>query len=312
MSAPGIPESSSSAAKRPASRRKQILFGLVAVGFSLTIMLVMAELALNIAGIGYNYDEPEVHLYNNDPCCGIWYKPNFTGHWPSDFHEYDTHLHFNSQGLRGEQEYTPDPEPGVLRIAMLGDSYVRGLEVEDDETFCALMEESLNHSLPQLANSRFWPSPVPPRRVEVLNFGLSGSSPVRQASILKYKIAQLHPQLVMHFIFANDVPEDNTMINAHTAATDEDGVVTRWNNLDIHPPPPFWQKLIRRSHLVNFCYRHWRALQVHQEIKKYGKENLYYGGILHDHESDDVRQLWQPTEQYLKITRDICQRNHIA
>jgi hypothetical protein len=61
----------------------------------------------------------------------------------------------NSQGIRADVDYAPEPPPGVLRIAAFGDSFVHGTEVENAET---------------------WPARLAALRpgLEVLNFGVGG------------------------------------------------------------------------------------------------------------------------------------------
>jgi hypothetical protein len=61
----------------------------------------------------------------------------------------------NSQGIRADRDYAPEPPPGVLRIAAFGDSFVHGTEV---------------------ANADTWPARLAGLRpdLEVLNFGVGG------------------------------------------------------------------------------------------------------------------------------------------
>lgn len=61
----------------------------------------------------------------------------------------------NSQGIRADVEYAPEPPPGVLRIAAFGDSFVHGTEVANRDTWPALLA-ALRPDL------------------EVLNFGVGG------------------------------------------------------------------------------------------------------------------------------------------
>jgi hypothetical protein len=69
--------------------------------------------------------------------------------------EIDAAIHTNSQGFRGVREYQIEKPSDVTRILVLGDSFVFGFGVEDDEAFPALLE----HRRPD------W---------EVINLGVSG------------------------------------------------------------------------------------------------------------------------------------------
>lgn len=71
------------------------------------------------------------------------------------FRSADGKRQFNSKGLRGSIEYAATPAPGVRRVALFGESFVYGEEVDDGEEFAA-----------QLA--------IVEPRLEVMNFGVSG------------------------------------------------------------------------------------------------------------------------------------------
>jgi len=55
-------------------------------------------------------------------------------------------FHINSQGMRGTHDYPIERPPGVTRIAVLGDSYAFGYEVNDDDAYAALLERGLPDS----------------------------------------------------------------------------------------------------------------------------------------------------------------------
>ena len=50
-------------------------------------------------------------------------------------------LSSNSQGFRGRREYAPEKPPGVTRIVALGDSFMFGEEVSDEETLTSRLAE---------------------------------------------------------------------------------------------------------------------------------------------------------------------------
>ena len=63
----------------------------------------------------------------------------------------------NGAGLRARREYSPEPLPDTLRIAVFGDSFTAGEEVSDQETWSEHLEVGLNRA---------------GIRAEVLNFGV--------------------------------------------------------------------------------------------------------------------------------------------
>jgi hypothetical protein len=63
----------------------------------------------------------------------------------------------DAAGIRGTVEYAREPRPGVLRIAVFGDSYTYGAEVRDEDSWPRVLERDLGE--------RGIPT-------EVLNFGV--------------------------------------------------------------------------------------------------------------------------------------------
>ena len=121
--------------------------------------------------------------------------------------DFDTLVSINEQGFRGD-DFSPEKPPHVLRIAVLGDSYVFGHGVEGEETFCAQLERRLQAVLdargaePGSENERVsddW------RRVEVLNLGVIGYSTDQELLLLRDRALQFGPDLVVLGIYRNDI-----------------------------------------------------------------------------------------------------------
>lgn len=53
----------------------------------------------------------------------------------------------NAAGFRNDEEFNPEPPPGVLRILSLGDSFNAGYRVGQHETFCFLREQWVKQHL---------------------------------------------------------------------------------------------------------------------------------------------------------------------
>jgi hypothetical protein len=92
----------------------------------------------------------------------------------------------NSWGLRG-----PEPETTAqLRGIILGDSYMQGLFVGDDQTPCQCLKRILCQHMKV--------------RTEILNTGHLGYSPEQEYYTLREYDARFHPQFVVLSLFAND------------------------------------------------------------------------------------------------------------
>jgi hypothetical protein len=91
----------------------------------------------------------------------------------------------NSLGLR-DREYTLAKPPGVIRIALMGPSYVMGDGVADEHVFDNLVEDRINSERPEGAP-----------RVEILNFGISAISITQQIYLLENEIPAFDPDIVI-------------------------------------------------------------------------------------------------------------------
>jgi hypothetical protein len=98
-------------------------------------------------------------------------------------------------GLRGNKLGYPGPDweiaqqPGIRRIAALGDSFAVGSAVAFSENYLTLVGQELPAS-------------------EVLNFGVSGTGPREYAAILHQDVWAFHPDVVLVSVFiGNDITE---------------------------------------------------------------------------------------------------------
>ena len=102
----------------------------------------------------------------------------------------------NSFGLRGVEPAIPKPHD-TIRIVVLGDETILGLEVADAETFAARLQEHLTTA---------WRRPV-----EVINAAVPGDCPLISALRLRHELAALHPDLVICHFDMSDVADDYSL-----------------------------------------------------------------------------------------------------
>jgi len=100
----------------------------------------------------------------------------------------------NSYGFRGP-EFSVTKAPGVLRIVCLGASTTEGSE-SDSETYPAYLQLDLS--------KRF-----PGRQFEVINAGHSGYNSQDMEALLRLRILELHPDVLVVYHAANDVNPDD-------------------------------------------------------------------------------------------------------
>ena len=106
--------------------------------------------------------------------------------------EHRTHgvsYSFNNRGFRGRDWAAPKP-PGTYRIAMIGDSFVFGIGVGEQETLPAQLEYKVRQTRPG---------------IEVVNLGVYGHNTEQEAILAGRVLPGLEPDFVILVVLSNDV-----------------------------------------------------------------------------------------------------------
>lgn len=109
-------------------------------------------------------------------------------------------LKTNSFGLRGE-EINVEKEPGVYRVALLGDSFAFGWGVKENESFAKILEAELSQKFKE-ANISINNQPF--KKVEVINFGTPGYATFQEVERFQEIGLQFKPDLVLVYFIQND------------------------------------------------------------------------------------------------------------
>lgn len=160
--------------------------GLVLVAISVIIVLLALEIGLRI-GIS---DVFPPRFFEPHEQFGHFHVPGRSG-WQRTT-EYDSYITINSKGLRDPERPYEKPD-GTFRILMLGDSFVEGLQVGQDQTLPVQLEAVLSQQ-----------SSIP---VEVINAGVSRYSTDNALLFLEGEGLHYEPDLVIYNFYPNDVLE---------------------------------------------------------------------------------------------------------
>lgn len=191
------------------SRSRTALYGnLLLVFGSVLVTLVVAEVALRLLGVSYPY------WSRVDPLTGFSPRPGISG---IVHDEGAAFVSINSAGFR-DREHTVEKPSDTIRVAVLGDSYTEGKQVEMDETFWSVAERELA-ACPARGKAR----------VEFLNFGVSGYGTAQEWLLLE-RIWPYQPDVVVvAFTAGNDVINNSREIEGgdnKPYVEDVDGVLT--------------------------------------------------------------------------------------
>ncbi len=99
----------------------------------------------------------------------------------------------NSHGLR-DREYAREKPAGALRLALLGGSIEMGTGVDTDQTYENLAEDELNAS-GLLGEGR---------KVEVLNFAISGNHLFQNVAMCEWKASEFQPDALLYPAHSNE------------------------------------------------------------------------------------------------------------
>jgi hypothetical protein len=169
---------------RPSRRVK-----LAVVASSLVVGLVIFEVFLRAVGFTYPI------FYQPDASRGYALRPNLEGWYRK---EGEAFVRINSDGLR-DREHAKEKPPDTLRIAVVGDSYAEAFQVGQEKAFWSVMERRLG-DCPSLRG----------RRVEVINFGVSGYGTAQELITLRERVWGYSPDVVLLAVTTNNDILDNS------------------------------------------------------------------------------------------------------
>ncbi len=178
------PEKSTEQPARPdinISKKKQVLFTLVIM----VIFLALFEVALRLLGLPRELRQDEGLQQAANNIIGYEYTPGWSGYRAGAF------VTINSAGWRGK-EFSPAKPEGTVRVVAVGDSYVFGKAVNDEDVFLAQLERMLN--------TEGGP------RYETINTGHDGANTYEEFRYFEErKMMELNPDVVvLGFTVGND------------------------------------------------------------------------------------------------------------
>jgi len=160
--------------------------------------VVIGEIGLRAAKIeGYPkigdfVDSAPTGFHTSDPNLGWKLKPGASGEWTGEGASF---VQVNSDGLR-DREHTKAKPPNTLRVAVLGDSFTEAIQVPVEQTFWSKLERKLGNC--QAVKGR--------KNVEVINFGVQGYGTAQELIMLRKKVWDYSPDIViLAFFIGNDV-----------------------------------------------------------------------------------------------------------
>ncbi|MEE9328757.1 MAG: SGNH/GDSL hydrolase family protein [Parvularculaceae bacterium] len=186
-------------------------------------------------------------------------------------------IEVNAQGLRARHEYSVEKPKGVKRIALFGDSYFLGFEVNLEDSFAWQLEQQLR--------ARKCP-------VEVLNFAVSGFGTAEMLRTLEQKGLNFEPDVVL-FSWHHTDPADNIRSGLYRfeeqalEATGANYIPTVGMSRKI-AKVPFYKALSNNSHAFT---------ALREKIGRLAKNILTGGAVVTKTSSKSKTHLDQPADR---------------
>ncbi len=197
------------------SGKKQILMGVI----FLAVIFVVLEIGANVWWYGLNtcpYEENEMFSHLEEDEIKLLCNENLNLTFMDDrvsSSSGDT-ININSEGFRGV-EFSPIKPSNTYRIIMVGGSTTFGSGVFDNETIPFQLEQKFQNE-----NNEF--------NVEVINTGLGGSWSKLEANLIKNKIIDYDPNLLIVYGGANDALVEIGEILDHDPEANSELWKNRW------------------------------------------------------------------------------------
>jgi len=219
----------------------------------------------------------------------------------SRFLDHPYVMHINSQGLRRKEDISFRKPAGNYRILALGDSFTEGEGVNDEETFCYLVEQKLNQNR---ENHVYY---------EVLNAGVDSYAPILEKIYLMTKGITFEPDFVVVFYDMSDLMQTQEYLKI--AEFDKDG-----NLIRISPAQQTFKKkfdifMRTRFYFLGILYNTFKNKIFKDDDDSKAMLNSANKELLQFSISADQSKWMTNWQQVYKDIQDMyqfCQKNHIG
>ena len=228
---------------------KRLLVPVAVIAASTLFALLLAEIALRVIG----FSSPV--WYRPDPELGWTLRPGLEA-WYTN--EGKALVRVNATGMR-DRDHPVEKAANVYRIAVLGDSYAEALQVAAEEAFWAVLPRELERC--GFAGGR---------KIEVLNFGISGYGTAQELALLESRALRYRPDLVLlQFTNGNDVSNNHYALEAKKTRPfyrlNPDGSL--WRDDSFTSSAPFAEHSSRRNELLRRAADYSRVLQLVRSVQ---------------------------------------------
>ena len=202
------------------------LFAVISIFCGVLISLLLMEVALRIAGIGYMNGPLE-----SDPVLHHVHPRDYEYVSSVPGGEYGGHrVYYDENGLVSdpERKLVYRPSLHTCKVAVMGDSFVEARQVSYLHSFVGQLNRSA-------ADNVFF-----------FNYGVSSYSPILYLLQWRGQVSALQPQHVIELLYSNDVHDDNLYLAQSISSSDGEIVAVPG------PGGDFITRQLRKSYVLRF------------------------------------------------------------
>jgi hypothetical protein len=269
---------------------------LIFFGFALALGLADVGVRLANRWFPYFYCYDKYRGWGLNPGAHGWYR-----------REGSAYVRVSHDGFRGP-DYPWRKSPGVIRLAVLGDSYVEAMQVPEDKTFTAVIGRELG-DCPLFKG----------KRIEAMNFGVDGYGTAQELLTLRRKVWQYSPDIVILAIFlGNDVRNNSEMLEGDQCRpfySYRDGRLTLTGPLVDSPAYRTWCAArfdYRDLRFVGLFQNMWEAIRqgIGNPTAEHPMERAINYDIYKPPADRAWEDAWQVTEALINQMHDEVVRHH--
>ena len=169
--------------------RKSIRAELLLAAVSTLLVLILLEGFLHLINFPPGATDHQRLFIEYDSMRGWRNIANAKGDYITQ--EFRVSLRYNSRGIRGA-EHAYVKQPGTYRVVIMGDSFVEGYTVQEQERVSEVLQRLLNERRPS-------------GKVEVIALGTAGYSTDQELLWLESEGLRYQPDLVVAMFYTNDI-----------------------------------------------------------------------------------------------------------
>lgn len=268
-------ETSQLVQEKPKNKLKELAKNLILFLVVLGVMFLLIEGVFRIIKPAGTVDRRRVIATMDERGYTI-HRANVDEYLSSPETGQPVHMKTNQEGFIGNN-YSIEKPANTVRLAIFGDSFTEGIQIDFEKTFAYLLEKNLNQKNQSL-------------KYEVMNFAVGGTGTMESVLLYEYYAKKYQPDLAILFFFENDFENNQFYLGERGKIIAGAGNDPAWteipqSNANFKQDRQDWRaKLLRNSRFIQWIDRVVRTNPILFRLST--KIGLHHQGPLGEGEAD--------------------------